>query len=185
MPIVPPSTSPMSDAPSPTVSDIRAPKIRRASVSRPSPSVPSQCSVLGARRRPNRSMSLGLWIGSTLANTANANASAIQAEASQKRMPSRLRPGEILETSASVPMSRTAMANPRIEYGVEHVDGKIHQDEPDSHEQDNTLQDYEIARIDSPNEQSPDSWQGEDLLDDHRPANQAADANPGECDQGE
>src|SRR5215510_11898849 len=185
MPIVPPSTSPINDAPTPTVSDIRAPKIRRASVSRPSPSVPSQCSASGARRRPNRSMSLGLWIGSTLANTANASASAIQAMASQKRVPRRLRPGETLETLASVPMSRTAMANPRIEYGVEHVDGKIHQDETDSHEQDNTLQDYEVARIDGPNEQSPDSRQREDRLDDHRPANQPPDVDPGECHQGE
>src|SRR5215831_2168476 len=185
MPIVPPSTSPMSDAPSPTVNDIRAPKIRRASVSRPSPSVPSQCSVLGARRRPNRSMSLGLWIGSTLANRANPNASAIQAKASQKRVPSRLRPGETPEVSASAPISRTAMADPRVEYGVEHVDGKIYQDEPGSHEQDNALQDYEVARIDGPNEQSPDPRQRENRLDDHRPANQSADVDSGERDQGE
>src|SRR5262249_5931193 len=101
----------------------------------PSASVPSQCTRLGGMRRPNRSIWVGLCSGRKFANSASAKANVIQPKATQKRVPSLLPPAAAM----SLPRSRTAMANPRIEHGIKHVNGKIDQHEPGGHEQHHSL----------------------------------------------
>src|SRR5260370_30330221 len=144
-------------------------------MSRPSGSVPSQCAALGGARRASMSMSVGLWIGSTPASAAASPISTIQATAARNNPPTRrrLRTGETSVVSPSI--SSTAMADPRIEHGVEHVDDEVHYHEARRDEQHNALQDDEVAGVDRADQQAADAGQREDGLDDQRAAAQPAD----------
>src|SRR5277367_1247675 len=141
--------SPITGANRPTVSDIRAPWIRRANSSRPSPSVPSQCSAETAARRSSMSMSVGLGSGNTGAKIATATTNSIQPIAIQNNNPSlRLRLTGPTTTSSMAVSSSVAMTNPGIEDGIEHVDDEIHQHVAAGDAQHDTLQDDKVAGID-------------------------------------
>src|SRR5205807_8772921 len=95
------------------------------------------------------SMSVGLGTGSTGANMATASTRIIQPIAIQNSGPSRrVRRTGATATSSLRPSSSVAMADPRIEHGVEHVDDEVHQHEAAGDEQHHALQDDQIARID-------------------------------------
>src|SRR6266536_2322207 len=155
MPSPAPKPSPINGERNPTVSEVRAPNTRRASMSRPSPSVPSQCCASGGMRRASMSISLGLGIGKKSADAAATTTTQIQAAAAQNtRLRRRRRRGA---TATSTAVSSTAMANPRVEHGVKHVDREIEQHEADGDEQHHALQDDEVARIDRADQQPADA----------------------------
>src|ERR1044072_2235257 len=86
------------------------------------------------------------------------------------------RTGSALATS-SRSSSSTAMADPRIEHGVEQVDDEVHQYEARGHEQHDALQDDEVAGVDGADQEPADARQGEDGLYDQGTADQAADVD--------
>src|SRR5262249_20981851 len=175
MPSAAPKRRPIRGESNPTVSELRAPKISRESMSRPSPSVPSQCCASGGMGRASMSMSVGLWIGRKFASAAATTTIAIHASAAQNTFESRRRRRGATATSTAV--SSTAMADPRVEHGVEHVDREIEQHEADRDEQHDALQDDEIPRVDGADQQATDARQREDRLHDDRAADQPPDVD--------
>src|SRR5689334_22474911 len=151
MPKAPPTMSAIRGARMATVREMRAPWINRASMSRPSRSVPSQCTALGGARRSSMSMSVGLGSGSTSASVAASTIKKIQPSASQNSQPNLARPAH---TSAVASAARNSaallvrMADPGVEHGVEHVDQEIDDHESGRHEQHDALQDHEIPGVD-------------------------------------
>src|SRR5882757_11107002 len=184
MPSAPPTVSPMTGAQRPTISDIRAPWIRRANSSRPSPSVPSQCAAENGARRSSMSISVGLGSGRKSAKIATANTSTTQPIAAQNSGPSR-RPrfaGCAWIPSSSV-SSSVAMADPGVENGVEQIDDEVHDDEACGDQQHYALQDDEIARADRADQKPADSREGEHCFNDNSAADQAADIDAGDRHQ--
>src|SRR6478736_168353 len=106
------------------------------------------------------SMSVGLGIGSRPAKMAPSATRAIQITEAMNRPPmSRRRTGATADVStptSSAAPSRTAMADPGIEDGVEHVDDEVHDHEADGDEQHHALQDDEVAGIDRADQQPAD-----------------------------
>src|SRR5450432_3194504 len=94
------------------------------------------------------SISVGLEIGSAPASAAASPISTIQPTAARNSAPTRrrLRTGETSAVSPSI--SSTAMTDPRIEHGIEHVDDEVHDHEAGRDEQHDALQDDEVAGID-------------------------------------
>src|SRR5688572_32856715 len=131
-------------------------------------------------------MSVGLAIGSQSAKMAESPIRTIQATEPTNRAPTR-RWRRTAETTAVSPpsISSTAMADPRIEHGVEHVDDEVHDHEARGHEQHHALQDDEVAGVDGADQEPADARQGKDGLDDQRAADQAADVDAGHRHQGE
>src|SRR6266550_1160874 len=156
MPSAAPNRRPIIGASNPTVSEVRAPNTRRASMS----------------------ISVGLGIGRRFANMAARTTTAIQAAAAQNMLLRRRRRRGA--TAASSAASSATMADPRIEHGVEHVDREIQHHEAHGDEQHDALQDDEVARIDGADQQPADAGQGEDRLDDDRAADQPADVDAGD-----
>src|SRR5438034_10058380 len=117
-------------------------------MSRPSPSVPSQCAALGGMRRSSMSMSVALGIGRTSAAMASARIAPIQPIASQKMTPScpHRRRRVVLATAVSVLTSSATMTDPRVKHGLEQVDEEVHHHEADGDEQQGALQDDDTAR---------------------------------------
>src|SRR4051794_21352673 len=184
MPSAPPMTRPISGAQSPTTSEMRAPWINRASSSRPSPSVPSQCSAETGARRSSMSISVGLGSGRMSARIATAKTRPIQPIAIQNKSPSRLgRRAGVAATSSWSASSSVAMANPRIENGVEQIDDEVHHHEAHGDHQHRSLQDDQIAGVDRTDQKPADSRQRKDRLDDQRAADQSADIDAGDRDQ--
>src|SRR5712675_1632178 len=184
MPSAPPTVSPMTGAQRPTISDIRAPWIRRANSSRPSPSVPSQCAAENGARRSSMSISVGLGSGRKSAKIATANTSTTQPIAAQNSGPSR-RPrfaGCAWIPSSSV-SSSVAMTNPGVENGVEQIDDEVHDDEAGSDQKHHALQDDEVARTDRTDQKPADSGQREHRLDNDGAADQPADIDAGDRHQ--
>src|SRR6185503_11528696 len=149
--------------------------MRRENTSRPSTSLPSQCSALGSARLPSMSMSVGLGIGSRSAKMAPSATRAIQISEAMNRPPTRRRrpsraTGEVSTPTSSAAPSRTAMADPGVEDGVKHVDDEVHHHEADGDEQHRALQDDEVASVDRADQQPANARQGEDRFDDHRAA---------------
>src|ERR1700692_2691979 len=180
MPSAPPIVMPMTGAQTPPVSDIRAPKIRRDSSSRPRPSVPSQCSIEAGARRSSMSMSVGLGSGNTLANDPAAKTKITQPIAAQNSGPSRrLRATGPATTSSSMVSSSVAMTDPGIENGIEHVDNEVHQHEAAGDEQHHALQDDEVAGIDRADKKPADPGQREDRFHDQGAAHPAAALDTG------
>src|SRR6202051_3861574 len=180
IPSAPPIVMPMTGAQTPTVSEMRAPKISRASSSRPRPSVPSQCMADAGARRSSMSMSVGLGSGNTLANAAAAKTKIIQTIAAQNSGPSRrLRATGPATTSSSMVSSSVAMTDPGIENGIEHVDNEVHQHEAAGDEQHHALQDDEVAGIDRADKKPADPGQREDRFHDQGAAHPAAALDTG------
>src|SRR3954451_7586790 len=174
---------PMIGAQRPTVSDVRAPYTSRASSSRPRPSVPSQCERLGLARRSSMSMSSGPCGSSTAAKVETITTKPIQPSASQNRFPVRRVRLTGLTIAVSMPMSSTAMANPRIEHGVTQIDNEIHQHEAAGDEQHHALQDDQVAGVERADQQPADPRQRKNRLHDQGPADQPADIDSGDGDQ--
>src|SRR4051812_32619229 len=136
------------------------------------------------------SISVGLGIGSRSAKIAPSPTRAIQITEAMNSPPSarRRRTGVTADVStptSSASPSRTAMAYPGIQYGVEHVDDEVHHHKADGDEQHGALQDDEVTGVDRADQQATDARQGEDHLDDQRAADQAADIDAGHRHQGE
>src|SRR3954453_17975761 len=182
MPSPPPTAIPITGAHRPTVREIRAPWISRASSSRPSPSVPSQCDILGAARRSSMSMSKGPCDSRTPAKIDTIATVTIQPTASQNKTPARRLRRTGLAT-VSISNSSVALADPRIEHGIEQVDDEIHDHEACGHEQHHALQDDEIPVIERAHQQAADSRQSEDGFDDQRAADQPTDIDAGDGDE--
>src|SRR5262249_52409007 len=143
MPSAAPKARPISGERKPIVSEVRAPNTMRESMSRPSPSVPSQCCASGGMRRASMSISVGLGMGRKFASTAAVSTSAIQAAAAQNvRFTRERRRGAV---AGSAMASSAAMADPGVEHRIKHVDREIEQHEADGDEQHHSLQNDEIA----------------------------------------
>src|SRR4051794_16959258 len=155
---------PIIGAQRPTISEIRAPYNSRASSSRPSASVPSQWTRLGAALRSSMSISVGECASSTPAKIDASTTNEIQPAASQNRFPSRRVRLTGLTSAVSMPRSSTAMADPGIEYGIEHIDDEVHQHEAAGDEQHHTLQDDQVAGVERADQQPADSRQRKDGL---------------------
>ena len=72
-----------------------------------------------------------------------------------------------------------------VEVGVQHVDDQVHQHEARRDEQHAGLDDRVVALHDPVQDQRPDARQREDLLDDDRAAEQVADLDAGDRDDGD
>src|SRR5438105_2167240 len=101
-------------------------------------------------------MSVGLSTGSTPARIAAANTKLTQPTAHQNRVPSRRLRLAGASTGVSMLMSSAAMANPRVEHRVEHVDDEIHDDEAGGHEKHDALQNDEVTGVDRADEEAAD-----------------------------
>ena len=145
-------TRPISGARIATVKEMRPPWINRASMSRPSRSVPSQCATLGGARRASMSMSVGLGSGSRSASAAASTINPIQPSANQNSQPNLARPAHSSAAASAAPIAALLMrmAHPGVEHGIEHVDQEVDDHEARRHEQHDALQDHEIARVDGP-----------------------------------
>src|SRR5690348_16426328 len=151
----------------------------RASRSRPSASVPRRCAAEGGARRASRLIWAGSASGSSGAAIARPTTTAIHSNASQKTKPSRRPPRPMAAPVSTISVaSSAAMADARIERGVEQVDEEIDDDEGDGDEQHAALQHDEVARVDALDQQAPDAGQREDRFDDHGAADEPADIEP-------
>src|SRR5262249_35924229 len=134
-----------------------------------------------AARFSSMSMSVGLGSGNRSARMAAAKMTMIQAIAAQNSSPSRrdrFRVGAATILSR-MPSSSVAMADPRVENGVQHVDD----DEADGDQQHGALQDDEIAGVDRADDQPADARQRKNRLDNDGATDQPPDIDPGHRDQ--
>src|SRR5882757_3626821 len=111
------------------------------------------------------SMSSGLWVSTMPARIEASTTNVIQLAASQNRLPSRRVRLTGLTIAVSMPISSTAIADPGIEYGIEHIDDEVHQYETAGDEQHHTLQDNQVARVKRADQQPAEPRQGENRLD--------------------
>src|SRR4030095_14465800 len=119
------------------------------------------------------SIAAGAGIASTVAKIATAKTKTIQPIAAQNSQPSRLPLRAGWETASSARSSSSvAMTDPGIEDGVEHIDDEVHDDETRGNQQHHALQDNEVAREDSADQQAADAGKRKDGLDDQRAADQ-------------
>src|SRR5690606_28062110 len=81
--------------------------------------------------------------------------------------------------------SSSSIADPRIEHGVEEVDGDVHEDVADGDERDQRLDGDVLPLADRLEDQGAEPRQREDDLDDQRAAHQRADVEAGHGEQGE
>src|ERR1700689_3064411 len=175
----------------PMNSDTRAPKIRRDSVSCPSPSVPSTkrheppASHTGGARTASRNCSIGEWGATTFAvsarrtmtpKTARPNTAplfsrnAAQNDASGEgcaRTAAASSPIDLVSAATSA-----AMAFPGIDDAVDEIYDQIDEDDDRGDEQNAALQRRIIAPADGIDEPMADPWPGEDRLRQHRPCHQ-------------
>src|SRR5215213_10456846 len=160
--------------------------MRRDNSSRPSPSVPSQCSPEGGIRRSSMSMSVGLGSGNAPAKAARRRMNMVQTAAAQNSGPNRrARLTGVIATSSLMLSSSVAMTYPWVKHRVEHVDNEVHQHETTGDEQHHPLENNEVPGVDCPDEQPTEARQCENRLDNHRAANQAADVDAGDGDEGQ
>src|SRR3954447_18167043 len=184
MPSAPPIVRPSTGAQRPTVSDTRAPWIRRANSSRPRPSVPSQCRLDIGIRLSSMSMSVGLGSGNRSAKAAAPIMKSIQATAAQKSCPNRrARLLGAAARSSLMASSSVAMTDPGIEYRIKQIDDEIHQHEAARDKQYNALQYDQIPSVDCTHEEPADARQSKYGLHDHRSANQPSDVDAGNGDE--
>src|SRR6185312_11005160 len=159
----------------------------RARMSRPSASVPRRCERLGGARRASSAWRKGSASGSRSAKIARVTTSAIHSTAAQKTMPRprRRRTGVSSSIGRLAAVSSAAMADTRVEHGVEQVDEEIDEDEADGDEQHAALEDDEVAQVDRFHEQSTDAGQCENRFRDHRPADEPPDIEAYHGNEGE
>src|SRR5262245_46228745 len=163
---------------------MRAPYIRRETSSRPSPSVPSQCTAENGARRSSMSMAVGSGSGRIVAKIASAKTKIIQTIAAQNSMPSRLPLRAGAETASSARSSSSvAMTDPGVENGVEQIDDEVHDDETRGNQQHHALQHDEVTGEDRSDQQAANAGKRKDGLDDQRTTDQATDIDAGDGHQ--
>src|ERR1700733_1185911 len=170
----------------PMNSDTRAPKMRRDSVSWPSPSVPSTkrqeppASHTGGARTASRNCSIGEWGATTFAVNAKRTITVKTARPNTAPRFSRnaaqndARGDGCARTAAassaigvaSTAMS-TAMADPGIDGAVDEIDDQIDQDDDGGDQQNAALQRRIIAPPDRIDEPMANPWPGEDRFRQH------------------
>jgi hypothetical protein len=109
MPIAPPKIAPMITTTAPTVSEMAAPELNRASMSRPTPSVPIGCARDGASSDAPTSILSGSFGQTNLPNSARKTSTAIASTASP-------RTGSWARNASARPvrcLARTKMSEPR------------------------------------------------------------------------
>src|SRR6204780_3630406 len=171
--------------------DTRAPKMRRDSMSWPSPSVPSTkrheppASHTGGARTASRNCSIGEWGATILAVSARRTMIAKMARPMTAPRFSRNAPqndasgdGCARTAAASSPIglvsaaTSAAMADPGIDDSVDEIDDQIDEDDDSGDQQNTPLQRRIIAPADGIDESVADPWPGEDRLRQHRPCHQ-------------
>src|SRR5215813_10805234 len=148
-------------------SEIRAPYRTRESTSRPSSSVPSQCSALGpcsrSTTRPRRG-SYGASRGASTASSTKRPTITPPLMAARlftiRRRASLQKPGERLR----VTRTSSAVADAGVEVGIGDVGEEIDEHEGRGDDQERTLHDGIVAREDAFDDQAADSRQREDRL---------------------
>src|SRR5580693_7565191 len=191
-----PSATPMTNdthiTERPMKSDTRAPKIRRDSMSCPSPSVPRgkrqepPPSHTGGARTASRNWSIGEWGATTFA--ANAKKTMTPKTARPNTAPRFSRNADQNDASeegwtktaaASSPIgvvsaaASAGTANPGINHAVDEIDDQIDEDDDGGDEQHAALQRRIIAPADRIDKPMADARPREDRLGQHRPGHQA------------
>src|SRR5688572_2295473 len=146
----------------------------RDSMSRPRLSVPSRYSADGGLRR---------WINSCAAGSGRPSQSALIArKATSTVQPSGSASAQLSRRPRLATVAGSAaeadIAHPRIEHGIEHVDQEVDEHEARGDERYRALHQDQVAIEDTAQQQPADAGQREDLLDDHRAADQPADIEP-------
>src|SRR3984957_7950978 len=176
----------------PMNSDTRAPKMRRDSMSWPSPSVPSTkrqeppFSHTGGARTASRNWSIGEWGATTFAVSARRTmmaktASPITAPRFSRNAAQNDASGEgcARTAAASSPIDlvsaarSAAMADPGIDDSIDEIDDQIDQDDDGGDEQNAALERWIIAPADGINQPMTDARPREDRFRQHRPGHQA------------
>src|SRR5262245_51883739 len=157
----------------------------RDRTSRPSTSVPNQCSALGGDLMLAQSITSGAGRPRNGAKPASRTTSASQASGTQNSMPSRLRGSlRALRVSAASrlasgravsTMGGSAHTHARIEQTVGDVDQEIDEHEAHGDECHAALNHHEITRVDGTDQKTADAGNAEDLLYDDRATHQATD----------
>src|SRR3984957_6603002 len=177
----------------PMNSDTRAPKMRRDSMSWPSPSVPSTkrqeppFSHTGGARTASRNCSIGEW-GATksavsarrtiTAKTARPNnAPRFSRNAAQNDASGEGCARTAAASSPTGPVSATsaAMADPGIDDSIDEIDDQIDEDDDGGDEQNAALKRWIVAPANGIDEPMADAWPGEDRLCQHGARHQARD----------
>src|SRR5216684_4218696 len=175
MPSAVPTTPAKMTAVKPTTIDTRAPKISRDSTSRPSWSVPSRYSVLppftqkGGLNRAVRLPISGLCGASWLAKTAtramipriSSGTTGTSPSRSARIAAKRGAGGGRRMTSAGMVMASALQPDARVDHGVKDVDEQVDDDDHRAAQDDDALDDREIAEGDALIEQPPDARPGE------------------------
>src|SRR5690625_5023622 len=179
--------TPTSTAGIATISAMRAPYRRRLSVSRPSWSVPSQCSDDGPVRRLSTSMDSGLYGAMTGANRAAATMMKINRKPSSpvgsrsERMNAEFRKPVRLEAGAAM----SARPYARVHQAVRKVGQEVRKAVEEYGDDERTLHDRVIARFDRVQDQVSESGPVEDQFDEHRPAEQVPEADTDDDNDGD
>src|SRR3984957_2102626 len=176
----------------PMNSDTRAPKMRRDSISWPSPSVPSTkrqdppFSHTGGARTASRNWSIGEWGATTFA--VNARRTMIAKTVRPTTAPRFSRnaaqndargEGCARTAAASSPIgfvsaaTSAAMTNPGIDDSIDEIDDQVDEDDDGGDQQHAALQRWIIAPADGIDEPMADAWPGKDRLRQHRAGHQA------------
>src|SRR6185312_8857289 len=191
----PSATPATNDTPiteTPMKSDTRAPKMRRDSMSCPSPSVPSgkrqepPASQTGGVRTASRNCSIGEWGATKLAVSAKRTMNTKTARPMTAPLFSRNAAqnatngeGWARMAAASSPIggvsaaTSAGMANPGVDDAIDEIDDEIDQDDHSGDEQDAALERRIVAPADRLDEPMADPWPGEDGLGQHRSGHQA------------
>src|SRR5215211_3618849 len=188
-------------AATPAESELREPQTSRLQTSRPALSVPSQCLALGGSSKSVRTVAVGLYrpvTGAPIARSTTRTRKARPARAigfSPKPVRTRANGPGVVRTAAScsgvpVPGDATALiamsavTDPRVDRGV----GQIGQEVADQHghgvEERGAHEDGVVAEEGGVDAQPSHPRPGEDLLDQHRAADQTRQAESEDRQEG-
>src|SRR6266851_1577899 len=159
----------------PMTSEIRAPYRIRLAMSRPSESVPSQCSGEGGFRRTARSSASGSYGASTGAKSAHAASIAMSASATTfkglERMGARATSRIPRVESAAV----LATLRPGVQPEIRDVDHEVRQRVDDRRQQGDAEHRGEIERDGGRGRVASKTWPAEDRLGQDRPREKASE----------
>src|SRR5262249_47089947 len=183
-PIRLPAATAMATETKPATSEMRLPQMTRESTSRPTLSVPSRWAGPGRARLWPRSCLSGSYGDTSGASSATATAASITAApsgASRALAARRSTRQRSRARRAGAPAARrvastgSAIRDPGVDPAEDHVDQEAGQDEADRDQEDDALHQGVVPREDGIDHQPADAGQGEDVLGDHRPADQRAE----------
>src|SRR5437773_8809081 len=189
MPSTTTATAAMATDTEPATSDTRVPQITRLSTSRPTLSVPNQCARPGRARMFPRfcaSGSYGASSGAASATTMAASNTAAPNGASRARAARRSASQRRSRTAGSRATSaRSAKPDSGIDPAIQQVDEEVADDEADRDQQNYALHERIVARKDRVDHEAPDAGQREDVFRDHRAADQRAELEAHDGDDGD